>query len=138
MLAPALCACADPLLLTSHCHPLTCAGVDATRPDQLPNRCSARPRLLCSQNAAPDVVYSYTPAFDQDVTISTCGSQLDTMLILSTNLEDLSTYTCNGGCMPRGGTPAAVHLSVRLPTHLRSPCLIGWQLISSTASTSGH
>jgi hypothetical protein len=48
-----------------------------------------------SQDASPDVVYSYTPAVDTDVAISTCGSGFDTKLLVSTNLLDPTTYMCN-------------------------------------------
>jgi hypothetical protein len=32
---------------------------------------------------------------DTDVTISTCGSGFDTKLLVSTDLTDPTTYTCN-------------------------------------------
>lgn len=47
------------------------------------------------QDASPDVVYSYTATMDTDVTISTCGSGFDTKLLVSTDLTDPTTYTCN-------------------------------------------
>lgn len=47
------------------------------------------------QDASPDVVYTYTGTVDTDVTISTCGSGFDTKLLVSTDLDDPSTYMCN-------------------------------------------
>jgi hypothetical protein len=53
------------------------------------------PALPVVQDASPDVIYSYTGSVDTDVTISTCGSGFDTKLLVSTDLNDPSTYMCN-------------------------------------------
>lgn len=52
-------------------------------------------RLAFLQDAAPDVVYQFTAPEDMDVIVSTCGSSYDTKLIVTTNLDDTSSYLCN-------------------------------------------
>ncbi len=47
------------------------------------------------QDTAPDVVYSFTPATDLDVTVSTCGSSFDTILFMTRNLSKAASYICN-------------------------------------------
>lgn len=59
------------------------------------NRAFAPAHNVALQDASPDVVYSFTPLVDTDVTISTCGSGYDTKLLVSTNLSDPTTYMCN-------------------------------------------
>lgn len=47
------------------------------------------------QDTAPDVVYAFTPSVPMAVAISTCGSAFDTVLMLTTDPNDVSTFQHN-------------------------------------------
>lgn len=72
------------------------------------------------------MVYSYKPPADVDITIATCGSGFDTKLLVSTNLSDPSTYTCNDDDRTCTTNTACSRLDISLK--VGRSIISGWRL----------